>query len=120
MATILGLRFLPPRPPIRRLARRPGLVACFIASVYTAWTCASLILRALGGPLPPHFDFWSYLVNNLGHEVGAVLPAAWLTLAFSGRWRPEPSWFDRAGRFLGGYLVLMFWLVPALVAWLPY
>ena len=118
MLTILGLRFLPPRPPLRRLARRPGMVACFIVGVYSIWGCASLVVRALGGPLPPHFDYWSYLASSLGHQVGAVVPVAWLTLAFSGRWRPEPSWYDRAGMVLGGYLMVMFWVVPMLAGWL--
>lgn len=118
MLTALGLRLLPPRPPLRRLARRPGMVACFIVVVYATWTCATIGLRTLSGSLPPRFDFWPYLVSSLGHEVGAALPAAWLTLAFSGRWRPEPSWFDRMGRVLGGYLVVMFWVVPIIAAWL--
>ena len=37
----------------------------------------------------------------------AAVAAAWLILALCGRWHPEPSWVDRAGRGLGlGWLVL--------------
>src|SRR5262245_56288847 len=46
MLSILGLRSLPPRPPLRRLARRPGMVACCVATVYTAWTVAWIGLWA--------------------------------------------------------------------------
>lgn len=115
MLSILGLRLLPPRPPLRRLARRPGMVACCVVAVYTVWTVVEIGLRVANDRIPPNFDFWSYLVTNLGPQVGAVLPAAWITLAFSGRWRPESSWFDRVSRLIGSYFILMFWVFPLLV-----
>jgi hypothetical protein len=118
MLSIFGLRFLPPRPPLRRLARRPGMVACCVAAVYTLWTIAEVGLLAAGGRIPPNFNLWSNLVTNLGFQAGSALPAAWITLAFSGRWRPESSWFDRTSRLIGAYFILMFWGVPLVVAWM--
>lgn len=116
MLSILGLRFLPPRPSLRHLARRPGMVACCVVAVYTLWNIAWTGLWAAKGGFAANHNFWSDLLPGLGHQVGGVLPAAWVTLAFSGRWRSEPSWFDRAGRLLGAYFIVMFWLVPLLAA----
>ncbi len=41
---------------------------------------------------------------------GWGVAAAWIALAFNGRWRPERSWIDRLGRGLG-----VFWLGSALI-----
>jgi hypothetical protein len=113
MIAALGLRLLPPRPPLRRLGKRPGLVACAVASVYTAWSLALYGMAiARGDWLPP--NAWSYFVTTLGGAVGSALPAAWVTLAF-GRWRPEPTWNDRAGRLLGAYMIVAFWVLPLVV-----
>jgi hypothetical protein len=37
-----------------------------------------------------------------------------MALAFSRRWRPEPSWIDRLGRVLGLYWLLMLLMIFAL------
>jgi hypothetical protein len=31
---------------------------------------------------------------------------AWATLGLTGRWRPEPSWLDRAGRAIGLFVTI--------------
>jgi hypothetical protein len=72
------------------------MVASFVGGVYIAWTCTSIGLRALGSSLAAHFDFWSYLVSNLGHEVRAVLPTAWQTLALAAV--GDPSRVGSTGR----------------------
>ena len=46
-----------------------------------------------------------------GATAAHVLTAAgWSVLIFDRRWRPEPSWIDRAGRCLGIY-----WLAAGVV-----
>jgi hypothetical protein len=34
-------------------------------------------------------------------DVGFAILGGWVALVLSGRWRPEPSWIDRAGRIIG-------------------
>jgi hypothetical protein len=34
-------------------------------------------------------------------DVGFAVLGGWAVLVLSGRWRPEPSWIDRAGRIIG-------------------
>jgi hypothetical protein len=39
---------------------------------------------------------------------GLAVTIAWVALAVSGRWQPEPSWIDRLGRLMGcGWIGLM-------------
>jgi hypothetical protein len=51
---------------------------------------------------------WSDLVEHIGIGTAFGVVMAWFTLAVGGRWRPERSWHDRAGRVLGCYLILGF------------
>lgn len=110
---ILALRT--PRPRLRRLARRPGFVAC----------CAATVAFALGAPLcgvpiwteAEYAVTFSYWVEMLSSMIGAGVAASWALLALGRRWRTEPSWIDRGGRFLGALwiafvpanLLVMFW-----------
>ena len=90
---ILTLRLRAPRPPWREAAIQPGVWACVAPLV------ALLSLPAMGRYFALEF---SPLI------LPTAVAAAWLTLALCGRWRPEPSWVDRAGRGLGlGWLVLL-------------
>jgi hypothetical protein len=43
----------------------------------------------------------------LAHHAGWAVAVSWLTIALIGRWRPEPSWVDRAGRALGCIWILL-------------
>ena len=45
------------------------------------------------------------------HPAPAVA-AAWLGLALSRRWRPEPGWIDRVGRLIG-----VLWLLTLYFDW---
>ena len=38
---------------------------------------------------------------------GLTVLGAWMALIVGGRWRSDPSWVDRLGRFLGVFWVLM-------------
>jgi len=48
----------------------------------------------------------SFLVHPwVATECGGAVIGAWLALALTGRWRPEPSWIDRLGRIVGVAIV---------------
>jgi hypothetical protein len=45
-------------------------------------------------------------------RIEPAVVASWVALALARRWRPEPSWVDRAGRALGAY-----WIALSLYRW---
>jgi hypothetical protein len=49
--------------------------------------------------------FWSGTALHVltPMPLAASVAAAWALLAADRRWRPEPSWIDRAGRLVGLY-----------------
>lgn len=114
---ILGLRLRQPRVRRRLLTRQPGLVACLIAVIMTAFGGAILGVFLFLGSI--HFDIGTArppqvrAVSDLAEVLALTSPmiqsgvlCAWITLALSGCWRPERSWIDRAGRLLGVLWIL--------------
>jgi hypothetical protein len=75
------IRLLPPRPPLRKLARQPGVWASGTATLALA-----LVIWV------PYFK---------PVTIPTAVCVAWLVLALSGGWQSESSWLDRAGRLLG-------------------
>jgi hypothetical protein len=86
---------------------QPGLVAAVAALLTLAIESVLLVGSA-------KFDGrfgWSsrarvaeFVVNGvvlLAHHAGWAVAVSWMTLIFTCRWRPEPSWVDRWGRVLG-------------------
>jgi hypothetical protein len=114
LATLV-LRTRPPRPAPRRLARQPGLVAGCAVVVGAAAVAWPAVVGALAGlyqidPLTHQpASYWVGMSRGVGlpEAVGLAVTAAWLTLALGGRWRPEPSWIDRAGRALGACWIVL-------------
>ena len=122
---LLLLRLRRPRPRRGRLVQQPGLIACAAA-------VASMLL-GLGGAFaflavhtqPPR-TATAYSVVAAWPEMIERTPefvlGAWVALGWAGRWSPERSWVDRAGRAAG-----LFWVAglaltvvaPALVALFP-
>jgi hypothetical protein len=130
---ILGLRLRRPRAHWRRLVRQPGLVAGLMVALVLilrlvgfATMCARVMgqsnlgirnVTSIGGGgigrlsgafmgLPPGylcFDFDHFL--NTMAMIGVAIGSGWMLLLVSGRWRPEPSWIDRAGRVLGWFWI---------------
>lgn len=102
--TLAVLTLYRPRPPLRRLLRQPGFLACLTTLVVAA---AAAAREALGWWMDPTFDRdLNPLTFGLLHAasvgpVGVAILASWIALALSGRWRPVPSWLDRVGRLLG-------------------
>ena len=115
------------REGVRNRISLPGLAACGAATVALMIDAISLLAVLLA---------FAVRGDGLGVEVGDLLVGcileidpgmgtpgiavtiAWIGLAVSGRWRPEPSWIDRAGRLAGvGWVALMMlrpWVISLL------
>jgi len=115
---IFGSR--PPRPPLYRLFRRPGMVAAGAAILALivqlslqgaahAWKVAegSAWMRFQ----PPRGGFLARL-EILAFHGGFFVMAAWMPLVAGRRWRPSHTWTDRAGRVLG-----LAWIALSIVQW---
>lgn len=119
---VLAMRLIRPRPPFRRLVRQPGTTA----SVAFVFSLLLGLLQSVTGALTlDHIadilDLLFFMfkpVNNTDFSCivgfcqclgflgsGRVVAVAWLVLALTRSWRPEPSWIDRAGRVLGCYWI---------------
>lgn len=114
---LLAVRFRRPRPPLRRVFRQPGTVACL--AVVFSWVMSSLplllkvfLLTALR-PSSPRYGVQIYLHSTL--YMGSTVVLAWTVLALARAWRPEASWIDRAGRRLGVTFIVV-WVVVSLVS----
>jgi hypothetical protein len=111
MLTVLALQLRSPRPPLWRLARQSGMVACAsVALVLTIGLLGLLVIISMDFwvrqetfMVTEHWTvpFWEIMAAHCGYGVAV----AWLTLSLSGRWRSEPSWISRIGIALG-----VFWL----------
>jgi hypothetical protein len=106
-----------PRPPLRRLWRRPGFLACAAACIPFAWKIATLSGAYLflwlacsntermldsgrPSPLKRLVNKFVYLLD--GRElVAPIILFAWLVAWTSKGLRPEPTWLDQTGRVLG-------------------
>jgi len=53
----------------------------------------------------PKFGFVGDLLPIAGILVGLSVLVAWTNLWLTGRWRRDPTFFDRAGRVMGIYWV---------------
>jgi hypothetical protein len=118
--SLIPLRFRRPRP--RRPGRHPGTVACCAVAMALAFILAREAISWLR-PVPsqtllsvPHYRAINFIFNLDRLDLYSFAVAgAWLALALSGRWRPEPDWLDRTGRVLG-----LLWIVsPFITAWAP-
>jgi hypothetical protein len=108
MACLLAMRLRRPRPNLRSLSRQPGAVACAAAAAGMAAGGIIVLAHLL------RLDERNYLQDHPEAEhpwqivqsrIAMAVPAAWLMLAWSGRWRSEPGWIDRTGRILGAYWI---------------
>jgi hypothetical protein len=130
---LVAIRMRRPRPPLRRLLRSPGAVACTVASaaivLIVCWAVSALALgrgitfsqhiellpytgRGHGRGGGTRYPFSGKLLTTYGDHVAFAVAGAWLSLLLAGRWRPERTWIDRAGRALG-----WIWLGLAVMLW---
>ncbi len=112
-AAYLVTRLRGPRPRRRRLVLQPGLVAA-VAALSVLTIEATLLVGSAG--IDGRFNWASpervsdFVANGivlLLHHAGWAVAVSWLTLILIGRWRPEASWVDRAGRALGCAWILV-------------
>jgi len=113
LATLI-CRLRPPRPPLKRLIRQPGLVASAAAVfVYSLDSILTGLHQAANVALS-YFGLTLGIVRTSWFLYWAVvygIACSWILLAVSRRWRAEPSWVDRLGRVLGAtWLVIAFLL----------
>lgn len=130
---LLVLRLRPPRPPIRRIARQPGAVACFAVVAAVAfrlgeevfcWLLAYLTRpqSAVHLPSPPFVRYdnpgfhppageWcrKALLETfpalVSPSVTVAVAVVWCVLRAGGLWRPDAGWIDRSGRWLGWFWI---------------
>ena len=115
-STLILLSLLRPRPPMRRVLRQPGLVACVAAASAvvsnTALTLSRVYFKEWAVPGSRHLCT-SWLNEHIDTDemsAGAAVLGAWVVLAAARSWASEPNWIDRAGRVVGvGWLALYFW-----------
>ena len=87
---------------VRRLARRPGYVACgaVLVSLVLGMVLVEPLTSALGLVRQRQY-VWEEMELALAAQAGVGVATGWLVLALAGMWRPEPHWIDRAGRVVG-------------------
>ena len=104
------LAFVPPRPAVRRLMRRPGVMASIAFIV--AFTALSIAMpSSLIEPAPRFYpergtelywdDWWIAVCFALPRVAALCVAVSWVTLAASGRCRRQGEWLDRLGTALG-------------------
>lgn len=110
----LVVRLRRPRPRLLWLVRQPGTAACLAIAVSLTVSALSWTLYGMGHDQgwirTPEYTgrFW-----RMSHDpLGVSVLAAWLGLAISRRWRPEPGWIDRLGWGIG-----LFWILTILFEW---
>jgi hypothetical protein len=120
-AVLLPLRLARPWRRFRRIARLPGLTVSYAAAV-------ALVFALAWAGLDQRTRLWNTHFADIGvltlgdtlvlrviatkDMIGSAVAVTWLILWFGGGWRPEPTWIDRLGRFLGA-----FWVVFGVALW---
>lgn len=115
MAAMIAIRLRRPRPSRLRLGFQPGFVACVavVGSLAPGLAWYAGIRHRPGFQRPESFDQVWYCVTEW---TGTAVLGAWIALILARRWRPEPSWIDRAGRALGLYWIGLLVLARGLQA----
>jgi hypothetical protein len=100
-SALLFLALKSPRPRRWRLVwSRPGTLASLLVATVTliAYLAPKLAVwfhrGSVGNPPYPVTDWPAALA-------GVAVFVGWATIGLTGRWRPERSWVDRAGRAVG-------------------
>jgi len=110
--TLLAIRLRGDGPRLRRIVRQPGFVACAAATltmlVEAVWIGS---LLAVGS----RFIHLTTVFDGYAQEVSFAVGGAWVALMLTGRWQPEASWIDRAGRLAG-----VVWIAVTVVSWSRY
>jgi hypothetical protein len=108
---VLVLGLYRAHPTRRDAAQGPGLLACIVAVAASVLPILWFTGRALEEARRP-FPSYSVPFNNVFGRwmiaAGPMILGAWIALIIQGRWRPRPTWADRAGFALGACFVLIY------------
>jgi hypothetical protein len=109
-----------PRPPVRRLARQPGMVASVAVASTFGFLAVGELAVAVGAWLlsRPGFLDTTHVIWHLSSPlfIGPAVAACWLSQVLGWGWRPEPNWPDRLGRFWGVVWIALAFIVQLLRA----
>ncbi len=109
---LLLMRLRAPRPRLKRVFSQPGAAACAAATLaMVLQAILHLGLLAVGSQTVAQGFFFSAYSGT----VSFTIIGGWLVLALIGRFRPEPTWIDRAGRAAAAI-----WLALAAILWGSY
>ncbi len=117
VATLI-CRLQDPCPPLRDLTRLPGATAVGALALVLVWEGT---IYLTGFVLEPTLDWLSpraigqtqYYAARLGLftaqivHAGSVIAVTWIIQVAAGHWRPDRSWLDRTGRFIGVCLITL-------------
>ncbi len=100
----LVLRFIRPRPSVRRILRQPGAVGCAVAVFCCLLILPDRIPEILSWRGKGNLDWRDFfnLSLNTARMTGLAVASAWLALALGGRWRAERTWIDWLGQVVAG------------------
>jgi hypothetical protein len=90
---------------LRRLARQPGFIACFVTGIGVAFGGSLTVLIWYVPDIVHYHATAMHLWEFVWFWVGSAIAGAWICLMLSIRWRPEPNWTDRAGCLCGSVFV---------------
>ena len=105
-AVVVSLRC--PRPPIRRLVRRPGFIVCLAATLGTIEAIAELGTLHYFNSDPYFLSAFDILVFGLPQIAGRMVLASWMVLALAGHGWPGRLLTDRMGCVIGMLWLLLF------------
>jgi hypothetical protein len=125
----LIVRLRRPRPPVRRILRQPGAIACAAAVAVAVLESVRAVVFDVVWLLDSANDVFAVFARKMGSwdwadllwsvywnlptRIGHTVTVIWLVLILSGRWYPARDWIDRLGRILGA-----FWIVVGVLWWL--
>jgi hypothetical protein len=112
------LQLLHPRPKLGDLFHRPGMTACGAATLAIAIGAVNLTALLVALRIKHSINRYEHdgiieglvscLLHGKGIEAGMpglAVTVGWIMLALSGRWQPDQSWLDRAGRWRGPTII---------------
>jgi hypothetical protein len=104
---MIPLRFISPRPRLRRMVRQPGAMAMIAAGVgiAIAGIHVATIFVALGSGVLGDSVLIMVVMGGAMSYPGLAVFVTWMTLLAGRRWRAEREWVDRLGRVFGAYWI---------------
>jgi hypothetical protein len=100
------LRLPRPRPRRQALLTRPGFVATGVATAVILQQFARFEIENLRLYSSLRNHYYRVFETTSPTAIAMAIVASWSLALACGRWHPEASWIDRAGRAVGvGYII---------------